>query len=118
MKHLLLLLLFFLRTCAIVESLNVRRPSEVIRVTHVSAGIVAPIPDANAMKASAQDVDWTSAVLTRRKASKLVWFLGCSIDQYATLQACQNANAVIQTQGVGAHSHYCTFGGLTLVFTF
>jgi len=89
-----------------------------MRVAHVSANSAALSPDFNATRASAQELDLTTALLARGKASKLVWFLGCSIDRYATLQACQNANAVIQTDGVGSHSHYCTFGGLTLLFTF
>jgi len=112
MKHFLAV---FLQTCTIVASLNVRSPSD---PHNVSVSAAALSPDANVTKTKAPDLELTKAFLSTRTASNLVWFIGCSIDSIATSQACQNANAVIQTWGIAAKSHYCTFGGLTLVFTF
>jgi hypothetical protein len=49
-------------------------------------------------------------------ASKLVWFLGSSIDQHAVADACRDANAFIN--GDGTPHFYCTFDGFTLIYSF
>jgi len=48
--------------------------------------------------------------------SKLVWFLGSSIDQYAVKDACEHAGAAII--GDEFTHFYCKFDSLTLVYTF
>lgn len=48
--------------------------------------------------------------------SKLVWFLGSSVDQHAVVDACNHANAAII--GDQFLHCYCTFDGFTLVYSF
>lgn len=52
----------------------------------------------------------------KAKSKMLVWFLGCSVDQNALMDACIHVGAAVV--GDEYRHFYCTFDGLTLVYTF
>ena len=100
MKNVSVVLLIIHAIVASAESLDQRRPSQHIEGTHLSAREVevgTHLSINYPLKTSAQHSGLNNAFLATRKASKVVWFLGNSIDRLSTTQACQNASAVVKT---------------------
>lgn len=66
---------------------------------------------------AASDLDESKAkAKALSKGNKLVWFLGCSIDQHAIKAACGHANAPLI--GDEFRHCYCQFDNWTLVYSF
>jgi len=75
--------------------------------------VIPNLPEQGKIQASKLNSSVSGAAANQ---TKLVWFFGSSIDQYAVKDACAHANAV--ALGDEFRHFFCQFDGLTLVYSF
>jgi len=113
MKHHLAILACI---CATTTSLKVLNRTEQAADVHTASAAVT------ARGGQSQSILHVTHKVNTSAHTKLVWMIGCSIDNRAMRGACSRAGASLNPAGVPEGDQndfqYCTFDGVTLVFTF